>query len=597
VHGFAPLSATHCFQAQLGVKAMADLLKSTAELARKYKTPVLVALIVAWQLSPSKHQQNVNRDTEAKAKAKDRKIAYWARFKSLFWALRSKTLRNMVLSSALGTLIANRTLGIRVRRSFPLFLSVAWALLYKWNVVETPRVFYRRTFWNTHIVEKSKIAQTEFWPVFWLFNRHAQTVICFALSALEWIWAPEIHYARETIPCHDEPNEQFIDWAHYSSVVDTSLPGHGIENLGYDVEDRGAENLETPVVICVHGLGDHRDIPYVKRFARLALRNGWRVAVWSWWKFDLADSRDLKLVVDHIHQRFPRAPLVGIGWSAGVYSLTQYLQKAGADTPLVAAVCQSGCLDFPGAVSDVTSNENTTYPLFLLGQAHKCIYRHVSNDKRITDKSKFDRLIIEELDPMNLFDRFYSMIPEPQEDMSGGYARDGFVATEGTVAERVKNAAHYSAKVIDHMDKIKVTTLLLHSEDDPIVSSEHVNWGKIETNRHIIVAHTHRGGHCAWHEGLVPFGDTWGDRVSCNFISSIIESQSLFNFIVELVRKSNSAERPYASTSLNQGGLGQNQGHAGRGVSPRFMARICSVSDLATMSKSPSRLSIAEDDY
>jgi hypothetical protein len=86
--------------------------------------------------------------------------------------------------------------------------------------------------------------------------------------------------------------------------------------------------------------------------------------------------------------------------------LTRYLEKIGKDTPLVAAVCQSGCLDFAQAVTDVCENEHITYPQFLLGQEKICIRRHVENDKLIMDKAPFDALLRSERHPMNLYNRF-----------------------------------------------------------------------------------------------------------------------------------------------------------------------------------------------
>jgi predicted alpha/beta-fold hydrolase len=621
--------------------------------ARVYAPLGVMALALLAHFSPKQHEQRSAKDKDKAKRAllrrstdevnnENKKSAFWARVQSLFWAVRSKTLRNMLAVSAVAAALGRRLLGLDARRTFPASLVACWALIYKWRIVETPKVFFKRTYWNTHVVEKARIAQTEFAPVFWLFNRHAQTVTCFGLSALEWLWARPILFERETIPCHDAPNVQFLDWAYYKAEVSSSLPGQGklflrSESMNQfreaggargaagshsrspsDMADGPADGLasssstsasaseadassshfETPIMLCIHGLGDHKDIPYLKRFARMALRNGWRVVAWSWWKFDLMDSRDLKLVVDHLHRKHPRAPIVGVAWSAGVYSLVQYLQKAGADTPMVAAVCQSGCLDFAQACADVTANENTTYPLFLLAQAHVCIRRHVKNHAGITDKDAFSRLIIEELDPMRLYDRFVTMLPEPLPDDGEGYAADGFIAREGSIEERVRAAAHYVAPVIDHMDRIKIATLILHAEDDPIVASEHVDWSKVENNRHIIVAHTHRGGHCGWYEGALPMGDTWGDKVATNFISTVLESHSQTHFIVELVRQAMSTAqfyaRPAPSFPPQQQGLRRQQGGgsrenlqsaspAGGFFSPQSMARITSASDLAAL--------------
>lgn len=521
-------------------------------------------------------------------------------FASFLFALKSSTLRNMLLSALGVTYLSNKFFGVRAKRAFPSFFATIWALIYFFRVIETPQVWFRRTYYNTTLVERSKMTTTEFWPVFWLFNRHAQTVTCYALSALEWLWAQRIEYRRETIPCHDPPNEQYLDWAYFGDAPSRlpgakeasrgespSTPRSAASNEDGDTDDE--ENMDdsadrstwqTPIVLCIHGLGDNKDIPYVKRFARICLRKGWRVVVWSYWRFNFEESRDLKIVVDHLQSQFPRAPIVAVAWSAGSYYLTRYLQKAGAEkTPLVCAICQSPCLDFVQAVEDVTENENTTYPLFLLGQAHACVRRHVHNDKHIKDKSAFNELLLE-LNPMTLFNKFATMLPEAVPDNTG-FGPAGFIGDSGPISQRVQNAAHYTNRSIDHMQEIKVPTLLLHADDDPVVSSSHVDWGKLESNRHIIVAHTHRGGHCAWHEGLMPFGDTWGDRVTSNFISAVIEIHSQTHFLVELTRRAMSLE------NFQRSGLRRGSGSRRGGVDPQVIMRITSASDLAAMGEAP----------
>jgi len=535
------------------------------KLAFKYGPAILLLLALGKHFGASKKKQEEG-------------MARW--LPSFFFALRSKTLRNMLLGAGVVTLLSKKVFGFkRISRIFPAFFITIWGMIYSFRIVESPRIWYRRTYWNTHIVEKAKITSTEFWPVFWAFNRHAQTVTCFVLSALEWLWAPTILYRRETIPCHDPPNEQFLDWAYFEEddhqYSESTLPGQqDYDTSDEDEEASSGSQWQTPIVVCVHGLGDDKDTPYIKRFVRMCLKNGWRVVVWSYWRFDFEESRDLHLMIKHIQQKYPRAPISAIGWSAGCYSLVRYLEKAGRETPLVCAIVQSGCLDFVQAVKDVTDNENTTYPLFLLKQVHICINRHVMNDKRITDKAKFSKMIYENIHPMKLFNKFYTMLPPPvpasYDSPLQRYCREGYVGDEGSTEDRVKTAGHYVSPAIDSIEKIKLTTLILHAEDDPIVSSEHVDWGKLETNRHVIVAHTRRGGHCAWHEGLMPFGDTWGDRVSTNFISTILESHSQTHFIVQLVKQVG---------NMPQRKTGE--------LTPQAMARICSASDLASVGSPP----------
>jgi len=499
----------------------------------------------------------------------------------------------MLVSAGVLAVVGRKLFGWRTRRVFPSFFAMLWALIYFFRVVETPEVMYRRTHFNTVLLEKAKLTSKTFWPVFWAFNRHAQTVTCYVVSAFEWLWATPVLFKRETISGHDG-NEQYLDWAYFGEKR-TKLAGTRAEKVGSGIdletgtEQRGDEMEEdtdddrrtwqTPIIVCVHGLGDTREIPYLKRFARMALQKGWHVVVWSYWSFLFEESRDLKLVIDHLHNSYPRAPLVAVAWSAGGYILTRYLQKAGQDTPLVCAIAQSPCLDFVQAVKNVTENENQTYPLFLLGQARTCLKRHIRTDKRITDKKVFDDLFYE-LDSMELYNKFCTLAPEPLPDTTG-FGPAGFITSEGTLQERIQNAAHYSQVAIDHMDSIKTTMLLLHSDDDPVVSSAHVNWTKLKANKHVIVAHTHRGGHCAWHEGVMPFGDTWGDRVTCDFISAVLETHSQTHFVVEIVRQA-------MKTSIGGGSIRRNSRDGDLGAfTPQRITRITSASDLASMGNAP----------
>src|SRR5262249_36537566 len=122
-------------------------------------------------------------------------------------------------------------------------------------------------------------------------------------------------------------------------------------------------------------------------------------------------------------------------------------------------------------------------------------------------------------------------------------------------------------------------TLILHAEDDPVVTSQHVDWRKVEQNRHILVGHTKRGGHCAWYEGVTPFGNTWGDRVSVNFISAVLETHSQTSFFLGLIRQSlNSLQIGVPGALLAQ--PQQPQSSPTKTITPRAMARICSASDL-----------------
>ena len=62
-----------------------------------------------------------------------------------------------------------------------------------------------------------------------------------------------------------------------------------------------------------------------------------------------------------------------------------------------------------------------------------------------------------------------------------------------------------------NMANVKVTTLVVQADDDPIVHGWQVNWGRLLQNKNIICLHTKRGGHVAHFDQAFPFGDTYMD--------------------------------------------------------------------------------------
>jgi len=294
-------------------------------------------------------------------------------------------------------------------------------------------------------------------------------------------------------------------------------------------------------------------------------------------KLTRTQGRDVQSVLDRISDKYPNSPIFACAWSAGAYTLVRYLEKAGADTPLVAAVCQSGCLDFAQAVHDVYSkNVPTTYQPYLALQGRICVHRHLNNDKTLSKEQRdaVYRALGEELHPLRLYDRFLCAVRPPGSDPGRPDERHPLSHVGFVTATDASGASHYIARASTHLDKVETTLLLIHAEDDPVVTSEHMDWSRVESNRHIIVAHTMRGGHCSWYEGLAPFGTTWGDGVTLNFVSAVLETHAQTNFFVELVRQSNDAlkKEMFASRAAQP-----------RPLSSKAMARIVSVSDLASL--------------
>jgi len=475
-------------------------------------------------------------------------------FRSGILALRSPRVLNITATAALLTYATRRfggRLGKKIGVIFSVFFSAVWIIYYRYCVREVPTVKYVRTLWNRMIVEKSRLQKAVFSPTIWAYNRHAQTIICLAVSSLEFLFDHPIEFERERVPSFDAManNTQKIHWA--------SMAHHRTETT----------QSPRPVIVIVHGFGDNRFHPYVQRICRSCLHSGWRPVVWSYWRFDFGEHRDLESVLYFIQRRNPMAPLLAVAYSAGGHLLLKYLQAMGKKTPLVAAISCSGCFDLPYTIENIKRNENVSYRLYLDQQAEVCARRHMANDNRI-DKELFSKFLDEEHDCERIYDMTLFSLP------TYSYKNETLHESYPSYQFKRQTADHYANQASKFMDNVQITTLVLHAQDDPIVSGDHIDWEQAEANRFIITMRTRRGGHVAWYEGLLPFGETWCDRVCCRFISGVLEAHSQTNFIVDVVRRMQKLEGRQEDsktimTSAAEGGSG-----------PSAIARICSASDV-----------------
>lgn len=101
--------------------------------------------------------------------------------------------------------------------------------------------------------------------------------------------------------------------------------------------------------------------------------------MWSYWRCDFSESRDLKSVIQNIQRNNPKAPMAAIGYSAGGHLLMRYVSSYGDAVPLSCAITVSGCFDFVKAFECVSNNENPSYKIFLDVQERRVIRRHVEN--------------------------------------------------------------------------------------------------------------------------------------------------------------------------------------------------------------------------
>jgi len=349
------------------------------------------------------------------------------------------------------------------------FLATNYSLYYFFWVVETPVLRFHRTFWNVSIMEKARLLRRPFWPLFWMTNRHLQTVVGSIAGDLYWMFRKPVTYDRQEVTAFDGSSLQ-LDWyANNDAFADPDQPyGDGLTNLSFmaqsshfvrqsmrrvattlklrasSMDSKSAQDMATlltagvamdsfnggkadlansqlenglpfnaPVVMVLHGIGGTAHDPYVKRLVVACSARAWRPVVYSYWRLDWADPRDMESAVAAVARRFPQAPIFVVAFSAGAHVLVTYLAHARKNTPVVAAVTVSGCLDFVRTWHYVEQTQSPLYQRSLTDSIRTCVRRHRDKDVRVRHRKEEWNPILSGCQRANiLYDRHIALVPE-----------------------------------------------------------------------------------------------------------------------------------------------------------------------------------------
>mmetsp|Transcript_128 Transcript_128/g.247 ORF Transcript_128/g.247 Transcript_128/m.247 type:complete len:538 (-) Transcript_128:55-1668(-) len=472
-----------------------------------------------------------------------------------FRASLSKRVRSVTIGSVLTTLLLNKfmNLGNRMVQFYLQFFVSAWSMYYLLYYGEAPVVRFKKSLFNRQLVQKARLTQT-YWPCIWLTQADAMTAIGAAFGDLEFLLFYDLHLETHSLMSYDGVNEVKLDW--------------------YIPQQRGktlvTKSSADPVVVLVHGLGGSSQEAYLRKFASDSHRKGWRACSYDWWRLDFGEWRDLDIVIRHIAKENPEAPIVVVSFSAGTHIALRYLQETGKNSQLVAAVCVSPCQDLMAEYGKMQQNpRRKVYQNFVDRTLVKMAVRSYENDKRTHPwkREGYKAAFEEEIYCDRLYDRtIFNSITYSSQGAPGvvvskpetrGRDRPMFVGTED----------HYLGVAKGKWDKIGVTTMVMHAHDDPILLYDSIDWDAVCENKNIIAVTTERGGHVAWHEGLLPIGPTWSHRKSLDFVNAVLEAHATTNFILQVIHSASSLDAERDSD-----------------VAPSArIARICSSTDLDSL--------------
>lgn len=329
---------------------------------------------------------------------------------------------------------------------------------------------------------------TEFRPIWWLFNGHLQTLYSVVGDFSE---RDHLQYDRKYLRLRDGGT------------------------LGLDFAPIASFNLrdDTPIVVVQHGLSGGSHEPYVKALLSRACAPvevgglGYRAVVVNFrgcagvpittpQLYSAGYTDDIRTALMFIAYRYPKAPLLGLGFSLGANVMTRYIAEEGHCSRLVSG-CALGCpwdlkRNSDGLLSTLVGTH--IYSRGMGSNLVKLVRRHA---KSLTADSehrvaKAASLTLALKNPtLEMFDDTFTRV-------AGGSAP---IFPLETAHEYYRWASSHCV-----LQDIRVPFLAINAADDPVVRHVPMDGGD---NSLVVIKLTTGGGHLGWYQTDAEFGDRW----------------------------------------------------------------------------------------
>lgn len=340
------------------------------------------------------------------------------------------------------------------------------------------------------------ILSQRYWPTFWCFPGHCQTLIQGIFNEFRYIdLNATIPYRKEIIETSDG-GEISLDW------VDNDDPGNP-----YDI-------MERPTVVIFPGMAGSSDESYIRLMVNAASDLDYRVAVFNQRglggvklktprTFAMTDPEDYRTAITHIKSLYPLAPLIAEGFSAGAVTLFHYMEHFGDDCHLIGAMLVSVLFD--GLESTRSIEKFPARQLFNRPLSNSLIQDLVKpNEEVLRQHGNIDLDYILESKTMREFHARFTVPLFGFNDWRQFYKE---------------------ASLNGKLHKVKVPTLILNAADDPFSPYKSIPMEEIAQEDNIMLALTRHGGHNGFLQGLIPTGNSYDVQVFSQFISALFRQK------------------------------------------------------------------------
>ncbi|BFZ18243.1 hypothetical protein BsWGS_21282 [Bradybaena similaris] len=360
-----------------------------------------------------------------------------------------------------------------------------YAAYYLFCVVKRPVIACGDRVFLRFLYKYCSVSRERFWPTWWCFQSHAQTILRTIIQSNK-----PITYTEEYL----------------------KTPDGGEIRLDWEENDKSHYRNDTrPTVLFLPGLTGSSQENYILHMVRDNTRMGYRSVVFNNRgtggtslktprTYCAANIEDIKLVIHHIKERYPDAPLMGVGVSLGGIILFNYLAREGSKAELIAGMIISPAYDLHESWVSLTKTVN--YWIFNRHLANNLCRMFQKNLHLFEEHGDIDAAHVLRSESIKDFDeRFTSKL--------FGFESVDHYYTEASIHNKI----HALAKPL----------LCLSAADDMFAPEATIPIKDAMENDNIAIIKTSHGGHIGFLEGTFPRNGTYAYKWFRQYVFAIFE--------------------------------------------------------------------------
>ena len=273
--------------------------------------------------------------------------------------------------------------------------------------------------------------------------------------------------------------------------------------------NRAKIDSNTPIIVLFHGLAGSYKSPYIRGIMHESKKHNFATVLMHFRgcgtqenlkprSYHSGDTADALSWITTLKKRFPNSKIFGVGYSLGGNMLLKLLGERGENSPLDGAVSVSAPMQL-----DISANQ--------MNRGFSKLYQYILlKDLNLTLEKKFDNYDMESL---------LGLKKEEIKNLKTFWEFDGAYTAP---IHGFTSAQDYYTKSSSKqfLKDIKTPTLIIHSKDDPFMTTEILPTNK-ELSQDIELLISEHGGHVGFVGGNLFKPKYWLESTIVNYFHSI----------------------------------------------------------------------------